>query len=106
MTNEDKLQLQLNRGSAAKQELEITKAAFEAVKKQYVDAWMQSDARDTAGREKVWVATTILSLVEKQLRQYVADGRVAETELKKIKKAGEKPTVADRVRASVPNSWL
>lgn len=106
MTNEDKLQLQLQRGSAAKQELSVTKDAFEAVKKQYVDAWMGSDVRDTAGREKLWVATTILSLVEKQLRQYVADGRLAEAELKKIRKAGEKPTVIDRARSRVPNSWL
>jgi hypothetical protein len=103
LSDEGKLHEQRIRGTAAQRELSVTGEAFEAVKKQYVDAWMQSDVRDTAGREKLWVATTILTLVEKQLRQYVADGRFAEEELKRLKKAGEKPTALERLRA---NSWI
>jgi hypothetical protein len=89
MSDEDKMQTQLDRGVAAQRELDTLGDAFEAVKKAYVDGWLLSDARDGAGREKLWVATTIISRVESHLRQYVADGKIAEKQLEQIRKAGE-----------------
>jgi hypothetical protein len=85
----DRLENQLTRGVAAERELAALGEAFKAVRARYVDAWMASDARDTVGREKLWVATTIVSLVETQLRQYVTDGKIAEKTLEQIRKAGE-----------------
>lgn len=89
MSDEAKMDAQLSRGIAAERDLAVLSEAFEATKKRYVDGWLASDPRDTAGREKLWVATTIVSLVESQLRQYVSDGKVAEAQLEEIRKAGE-----------------
>lgn len=98
MTDQNKLFAAANKGGAAKVQLDAIGDGFEEVKQQYVDAWLRSDVRDTAGREKLWVATTIITLVEKQLRTHVANGRLAESELEKIRKAGEAPSVVDRVK--------
>jgi hypothetical protein len=87
--NEDKLNTALSLGMAAAAELGVLAKAFEAVKSQYTDGWLLSDPRDDAGREKLWVATTILSRVEHQLRQYVSDGKVAERNIEELRKAGE-----------------
>lgn len=99
MTEEDKLVVQQVRGNAAHQELKVTGDAFVNLKKRYVDAWAASDPRDTAGREKLWVATTILSAVESQLRQYVADGKVADKELDRIRNAGQ----PKKILGMIPN---
>lgn len=85
----DKLNSQLYLGQNAAAELEVTGRAFTAIKKQYTDAWLMSEARDAEGREKLWVATTLLTLVEKQMRQYVSDGKVAEKNIEELRKAAE-----------------
>jgi hypothetical protein len=73
------------KGVAAQQELKLTGEAFAELKKAYVEAWSNSDPRDTAGREKIWAATTILTQVEKRLRSHVTNGKVAEKQLEAIR---------------------
>jgi hypothetical protein len=87
--NENKLVMQQNRGAAADVELRVVGGSFKELREQYVKAWEGSDARDTAGREKLWVAMTIISQVEAMLRTHVVNGKVAERELDAIRKAGE-----------------
>jgi hypothetical protein len=89
MIDEGKLRTQLNAGIAADRELKQTAEAFGKLREEYTKAWMVSDARDTAGREKIWLATTILTRVEEMLRTTVTNGRVAEKELEALRKAGE-----------------
>jgi hypothetical protein len=42
------------------------------------DAWMASPLRDSEGREKLWLSTTLLTRVEDVLRKRVMNGKVAE----------------------------
>lgn len=81
--------MQQARGVAAEQAWRVVGEAFEKVKKQYVDAWQGTNPRDNAGREKLWVATTVVSAVERHIRQCVEDGKVAEKQLVLLRKAGE-----------------
>lgn len=81
--------LQRARGIQAEQELKVVGEAFAALKDGYTEAWMKSDPRDTSGREKIWVATTIISKVEDQLRKAVSNGVVASKELERKKRADE-----------------
>jgi len=91
LTNEDKLALAQAKGIAAQQELKLVGEAFEDLKKGYIEAWSNSDPRDTAGREKIWAATTILTQVEKRLRSHVSNGKVAEQQLEAIRNKAPAP---------------
>lgn len=87
--DEGKLHEQRNLGAAADAELKIVASAFISLKNGYFDAWMKSDPRDVAGREKLWVATTIVTQIEAQLRKAVSDGVVADKEIERKKRATE-----------------
>jgi hypothetical protein len=90
LSNEDKLTADVDAGAAAARALEVTGEAFAELKQQMFDAWLASDTRDEAGREKLWIATTTLSKVEGLLRKRVMNGRVAECEIEAIRKAAER----------------
>lgn len=90
MSTEDKLIADADAGAAAARALEITGEAFAELKQQMFDAWLASDRRDEAGREKLWIATTTLSKVEGLLRKRVMNGRVAEREIDAIRQAAER----------------
>jgi len=87
--NENKLHAQRSLGAAADFELKVVAESFKALRDEYVKAWAGSDPRDTAGREKMWLATTILTRVEAMLRTHVSNGKVAERELDALRAAGE-----------------
>jgi hypothetical protein len=86
---EGKMHEQRARAVAAEAELKVTSDAFAKLKDGYVSAWMNSDPRDTTGREKLWLATTIISKVQSQLLQAVADGVVADKEIDRKTRADE-----------------
>lgn len=86
---ENKLHIQRTRGAAADAELKVTAESFVALRASYVQAWENSDPRDSAGREKIWIAMTVLTKVEAMLRSHVSNGKIAERELDAIRKAGE-----------------
>lgn len=87
--HENKLHAQRTKGAAADAELRTTAEAFVSLRTQYSDAWVNSDPRDTAGREKMWLAMTILAQVEKNLRTCVSNGVLAAKEIDKLRQAGE-----------------
>lgn len=93
MLNENKLIAQQVAGVAADQDLRAVGSAFDDVKAELFAAWMATAPRDDTGREKLWIATTILTNVEKVLRRRVDNGRVAEKDLDLIRKAGEPKTI-------------
>jgi hypothetical protein len=86
---EMKLNAQRNRGEAANAELLVLGDSFKALRAAYGAAWENSDPRDTAGREKLWSATTILTKVEEALRAHVVTGKVAQKQLDDLRAAGE-----------------
>ena|ERR1700761_5547887 len=78
-----------NRGADAERALKVVAEAFEDVKKQLFEAWMASGARDEAGREKLWLSTTLLSRVQTVLENRVFNGQIAQRELSALQQAGE-----------------
>lgn len=90
MIDEGKLIVEQVSGVAADQALRTVHEAFEDVRKQMFDAWMASPMRDTAGREKLWLSTTLLTRVEDVLRKRVMNGKIAERELEAIRNAAER----------------
>ena len=89
MTREDKLHSDLNKGARSEAELQMVAGSFNELRESYFKAWLESAPRDAAGREKLWVAATILAQVEKSLRVHVQNGKIAADEIKKIREAGE-----------------
>lgn len=87
--DQNKLHEQASKGANAFAELALTGAAFAGLRSALIDAWSNSDPRDTTGREKLWVATTQLTHVENALRSHVTNGKIAVKELEAIRKAGE-----------------
>lgn len=94
---EFKMAEQVSSGAAAEQELRLTGKAFAELQVALHAKWLATSATDTPGREKLWVATTILSQVEHALRMHVANGKVAEKNLEAIRKAGEPKSLRDRI---------
>lgn len=87
--NEDRLHSQLTAGMAADQALATVGDAFAEVKQQLTEAWLGTKAMDQAGREKLFLATTLLSRVETVLRNRVSNGKIAEAELEALRKTNE-----------------
>jgi hypothetical protein len=86
---EGRLLADVQKGAAAESELRLTGEAFKGLRAALIDAWEKTNPRDSAGREKLWVATTQLAQVEMALRAYVNNGRIAAKEIEAIRKAGE-----------------
>jgi hypothetical protein len=89
MIDENKLLRQVEKGAVADRELRLLGEAFTDLKAAYMQAWENTAPRDTAGREKLWEACTILSKVEGQLRSFVQTGVIAGKQIDEIRKAGE-----------------
>lgn len=89
MIDEGKTHAQIAAAGEAAAELKQTAAGFITLRASYIDAWEKTDARDTTGREKLWVAMTILAKVETHLRSVVNNGVVAKREIEALRTAGE-----------------
>jgi hypothetical protein len=81
--SDDKLQHTLSRGARADLLLkdELLKQAFSQLEKDYVDAWRQTSARDTDGRERLWQAVNVVRKVHDHLIKVLNDGKLAQREL-------------------------
>jgi len=83
--NEDKLGEQIRDGHRADQDLQLVGAAFETLKAEYVKAWEATALRDNDGRERLWQAVQIVGKVESHLRSIVANGRVAQKDVDRLR---------------------
>ena len=90
--NEESLGIAVNQGHQAHRELERTEEAFATLKAEYVSAWEATSLRDADGRERLWQAVQIVGKVESHLKQLVANGRVAQGDIARLR--------------SGKNSWL
>lgn len=90
MSDEFKLGDAVHKGYQAEIELQRTKEAFDLLKREYIAAWETTPLRDTEGRERLWQAVQIVGKVENHLISVMANGRVAERDLKHLR-TGKKP---------------
>lgn len=75
MTDEERL----HRGSRAREVLENEEfsAAFDAIEQELTEAWKTSPQRDAEGREKLFLALTMLGKIKASLSQTVDSGKLA-----------------------------
>lgn len=70
-------------------------AAFDATEKEVIEQWMNSPARDQAGRESLWQYLSMLRKVKANLQTTLETGKLAQLELR------HQRTMADKARG-----WL
>ncbi len=63
---------------------EVLANAFTALEKSYVAAWRATTIDDAAGREKLFLAINIVGKVRDHLASAVANGKLAQAELKEL----------------------
>lgn len=89
-----KLYAAVEKGAIAQNELRLTNEAYEEVKHRLQLKWLSTQAHDTAGREKLWLSTCLLSQVQNVMLRHVRDGQIAEKEIEAIRKAAKHKRLA------------
>lgn len=59
-------------------ENEAFQKAFEDIRKEYIDAWTNSPARDVDGREKLYLMLQLTNKLQATLHGMLADGKQAQ----------------------------
>lgn len=79
MTDEERL----HRGGRAREVLENEEfaAAFDAIEQELTDIWKTSPQRDEAGRERLFLALTMLSKVKASIMTTMETGQLALLEI-------------------------
>ncbi|WP_035655068.1 hypothetical protein [Bradyrhizobium sp. STM 3809] len=92
MTDEGRLERTAARGLRAKALLddELLTGAFDALEARYSAAWRQTVIDDVAGREKLFLAINIVGKVRDHLGAILANGKLAEAELKELAQTAER----------------
>lgn len=77
------LQQQVYDGEQARQVLENPAfiRAFESIEQEHVEAWKNSPARDSHGRETLWTTVKLLHKLKATLEAELSNGRMAAHEL-------------------------
>ncbi len=70
-------------GREAEHELTLVGEAFNLLRTEYQKLWMTTSPKEVEAREKLWLASQMISKVESHLKQMVADGKVAAKTLEK-----------------------
>ncbi len=86
MTDEIKLNRELTRAARAQALLdnELLAESLTTLEQSYIKAWRESAARDTDARERLWQAVQVVGKVRDHLGKVVADGKLAQAELKSL----------------------
>lgn len=92
MTDEANLNEMATRGVRVEQLLdnELLAEAFTALEASYISAWRATGIDDTTGREKLFLAINIVGKVRDHLGAAVANGKLAEAELKELARVAER----------------
>jgi hypothetical protein len=92
MSDESSLEQSVAKGIRAQAVLEneLLSEAFSALEQSYVGAWRATTLEDVAGREKLFLAINIVGKVRDHLNAIVANGKLAQAELKEIAQAAER----------------
>jgi hypothetical protein len=83
---DDKIQRDINRGQRADALLkdELLRECFDALEREYIEAWRNSPARDTDGRERLWQAVQVIGKMHDHLVKVLNDGKLAQNELNRL----------------------
>lgn len=97
-SNEAQLEHDIARAEQARAVLDnaLLADAFTTLERSYLEAWRATHVDDTAAREKLFLAVNIVGKVRDQLARVVADGALAQHELKQL--ADEIARTAERKR--------
>ena len=89
---EDKLHRDSARGARAANllEHELLKEAHEKIEEQLIQAWINSDPRDTEGRERVFASVHANRKHRDYLKTVAMDGKLAQAQLRDIVEASER----------------
>jgi hypothetical protein len=92
MTDEANLNEMATRGMRAQEVLdnELLAEAFTALEASYVSAWRATGVEDVTGREKLFLAINIVGKVRDHLASVVANGKLAEAELRELARVAER----------------
>lgn len=69
---------------------EILTEAFDNLETSYVTAWRATAVDDVTGREKLFLAINIVGKVRDHLASIVANGKLAEAELRELAQVAER----------------
>jgi hypothetical protein len=69
---------------------ELLTAAFRGLEENYTSAWRASTIDDVAAREKLFLAINIVGKVRDHLAAIVANGKLAQAELKELMQTTER----------------
>jgi len=88
MTDEIKLSVEAARGTQADSILrnELIQEAYKSLEDELVRTWIDSPARDTEGRERLWAAVQANRKHQNYLRSIIDNGKLAEAELASLAK--------------------
>jgi hypothetical protein len=92
MSDEAKLDQAAARAVRAQELLdnEQLSEAFGALEESYISAWRATTIDDVAGREKLFLAINIVGKVRNHLAGVVANGKLAQAELKELAQLAER----------------
>jgi hypothetical protein len=92
MTDDASLNEAATRGVRAEDLLgdELLSEAFTALEASYVSAWRATAIDDSTGREKLFLAINVVGKVRDHLASVVADGKLAQAELKELAQLAER----------------
>jgi hypothetical protein len=92
MTDEANLNEMASRGVRAGELLdnELVVEAFTSLEASYVSAWRATGVDDVTGREKLFLAINIVGKVRDHLASVVANGKLAEAELRELALVAER----------------
>ena len=84
--NDDKIQRQINEAAQADALMknEFLWEQFAYLENEYTKAWKVMPAKDTDGREKLWLAVNVVGKVKDHLQTVLNDGKLAKRELERL----------------------
>lgn len=77
----------------------IFKEALEQYRQRLNDEWAASPARDIEGRERLWLMSKTISVVEGHLKELMETGKLASIQWE------QKLTLAQRAKAALRGQW-
>lgn len=83
----DKAAEDVRRAAQAKELAEhpMLREALAELENEYMRAWVESDARDTAGRERLYTAVRVVQEFRRHLRIVIDSGRIGREHLTKLR---------------------
>lgn len=77
----------------------LFKEALQLYRERLMKEWSDSPARDTEGREKLWLMQKTVAVVERHLVELMETGKLASIQLE------QRRTLAQRARESLQGWW-